>query len=150
GPGARGDECLGRGRPPRGRRAPAAGPRFCPGHGPVGENGGVGCPRPGPLCRRDPPDTPAAARRPDARAACPFGAPPATDRYADRGAEPPGGDERAPYEGYCCPYYVAQWGNTRAGPRPRDDAPGQPPVAGKRRYVAEGPGYFGCACTHFS
>ena len=28
----------------------AAGPRFCSGHGPVGENGGVGCPRPGPLC----------------------------------------------------------------------------------------------------
>src|SRR6266702_3035778 len=49
-----------------------------------------------------------AARRPDARAACPFGAPPATDRHAARGAEPPGGDERAPDEGYWCPYYVAQ------------------------------------------
>ena len=28
---------------------PAAGPRLCPGHGPVGQNGCVGCPRPGPL-----------------------------------------------------------------------------------------------------
>ena len=49
GPGARGAEGLGRGRPPRGRRAPAAGPRLCPGHGPVGANGGGGGPCPGPI-----------------------------------------------------------------------------------------------------
>ena len=92
GPGARGDERLGRGRPSWGRRAPAAGPRLCPRHGPGGANGGVGCPRPGPLCRRDPPDAPATARRPDARHAGPLGAPPAPDRHADRGAAPLGGD----------------------------------------------------------
>ena len=51
-------------------------------------------------CRRDPPNAAAAPRRPDAGAARPPGAPPATDRHADRGAEPPGGDERAPHEGY--------------------------------------------------
>ena len=34
---------------------------FCPGHGPARQNGRVGCPRPGPLCRRHPSDAPAAA-----------------------------------------------------------------------------------------
>ena len=84
---------LGHGGPARGRRQPAAGPRWCPGHGPVGHNGRVGCPGPGALCRRDPPDAAPAARRPDAGAARPSWAPPATDRHADRGAEPPGGDD---------------------------------------------------------
>ena len=41
-----------------------------------------------------------ATGRPDAGAARPLWTPPATDRYADRGAEPPGGDERAPHEGH--------------------------------------------------
>ena len=36
-------------------------------------------------------------RRPDAGAARPPGAPPATDQHADRGAAPPRGDERAPH-----------------------------------------------------
>ena len=36
------------------------------------------------FCRRDPPDAAPAARRPDARVACPSWAPPATDRHADR------------------------------------------------------------------
>ena len=82
---------LGHGGPPRGRREPAAGPGFCPGHGPTGQNGCVGCPGPGPLCRRDSPDAPAAAGRPDAGAARPSWAPPATDRHTDRGAAPPAG-----------------------------------------------------------
>ena len=89
---------VGHGGPARRRRQPAAGARFCARHGPVGQDGCVGCPRPGPFCRRDPPDAPPAARRPDAGAARPPGAPPATDRHADRGAEPPGGDERAPHD----------------------------------------------------
>ena len=121
---------LGHGRPSRGRRAPAAGPRCCPRHGPAGHNGGVGCPGPRPLCRRDPPDAAAAPRRPDAGAARPPGAPPATDRHADRGAAPPGGDERAPHAGYGGPYDVAHCGDRHAGRRPRDAAPGQPAVAG--------------------
>src|SRR6266446_2865374 len=59
--------------------------------------------RAGTLCRRDPPDAATAARRADARAACPPGAPPATDRQAHRGTPPPGGDERAPPDGPCGP-----------------------------------------------
>src|SRR4030095_9563567 len=53
---------LGRGRSARGRRPPAPGPRWCPGHGPVGHNGGGGCAGPSPLCRRAPPAAPAAAQ----------------------------------------------------------------------------------------
>ena len=67
-------------RASRRRREPAAGPGFCPSYGPTRQNGRVGCPRPGPLCRRDPPDAATAARRPDEGAARPPGAPPATAR----------------------------------------------------------------------
>ena len=65
--GARGAERLGRGRPPRGRRVPAAGPRWCPGHGPVGANGGGGGPRPGDAA----PGQPAVARTRRPLTACP-------------------------------------------------------------------------------
>ena len=82
-------------------------------------------------CRRDPPDAPAAARRPAPGVARPPWAPPATDRHADRGAEPPRGDERAPHAGYDGPYDVAPCGHRHAGRRPRDETPGQPAVAGK-------------------
>ena len=105
---------LADGGPPRRRREPAAGARFCACHGAVGQDGCVGCPRAGPLCRRDPPDAPAAARRPDAGAARPLGAPPATDRHADRGAEPPRGDERAPDDRTLWPILP---GSMRASPR---------------------------------
>ncbi len=66
--------------------------------GQLAENGGVGRARPGPLCRRDPSDAAPTARRPDARAARPPRASPATDRHADCGTEPPGGDKRVPHE----------------------------------------------------
>jgi len=89
-----------------------------------------------------------AARRPDARAACPLGAPPATDRHADRGTAPPGGDERTPHAGYGCPYDVAQCRHRPAGRRPRDAAPGQSAVAGKRRCVAECQGPWARVCPY--
>ena len=46
------------------------------------------------------------------------------------------------------PYYVAQCGHRHAGRRPRDDAPGQPAVAGKRRSVAECQGHWARVCPH--
>ena len=60
-----------------------------------------------------------------------LGAPPATDRHADRGTEPPGGGERAPHEGHHGPYYVAQCGHRHAGQRPRDDCCGPARCGGK-------------------
>src|SRR5262245_23596119 len=60
-------------------------------HRAVGQDGCGGCPRAGALCRRDPSDAPAAARRPDAGAARPLRPPPAPRRHADRGAAPPVG-----------------------------------------------------------
>ena len=83
-----------------------------------------------------------AAGRPDAGAARPLGAPPATDRHADRGTEPPGGDEQAPDAGHRGPYCLAQCAHRHAGRRPGDDAPGQPAVARKRRPVTECPGHW--------
>ena len=51
-------------------------------------------------------------------------------------------------QGYCGPYDVAQCGHRHAGRRPRDDAPGQPAVAGKRRSVAECQGHWARVCPH--
>ena len=131
GPGACRHGRLGCGRPACRGCQPAASPGFRARHRAIGQDRCVGCTRAGAFCRRDPPDAAPAARRPDARAACPLGAPPATDRHADRGAEPLGGDERAPDEGYYRPYYVAQYGHCHAGPRPRDDCSGPARCGGK-------------------
>ena len=48
--------------------------------------------------------------------------------------------------GHCGPYYLAQCAPRHAGRRPRDAAPGQPAVAGKRRPVAECPGHWARVC----
>ena len=85
---------------PARRCEPAAGARFCACHRAIGQDRGVGGARAGAFCRRDAPNAPAVAGYPEAGAACPLRAPPATARHADRGTEPPRGDERAPDPGY--------------------------------------------------
>ena len=146
-PGAPGAQRLGHGGPARGRRAPAPGPGCCPGHGPAGHNGRLGCAGAGALCRRDAPDTPAAAGRPDAGAAGPPGAPPATDHHADRGSRTAW---RGPARAWPGHEAHMAWLNARLATLDDDletRAPGQPAVASTRRPVAECPGHWPGVCA---
>ena len=67
--------------------------------------------------------------------------------YADRRAEPSGGDERSPPNGHRGAYHLAQRASGHAGQRPRDAASGEPAVAGNRRPLTECPGYWARVCS---
>ena len=146
-PGARGDERLGHGGPPRRRRQPAAGPGFCPSYGQLAKTDALDAralahfadvirPTPRPL-----PD----AQTQELRALLGRRQQLVVMRTAEHNRL--AGTARASRR----TLRPILRGSMRASPRwttTSSDAPGQPAVAGKRRSVAECQGYWARVCPH--